>query len=60
MFTVVERNRIRDRILEIADSDERINAGAVVGSMATDEGDRWSDLDLTFDVIPENQALDVP
>jgi predicted nucleotidyltransferase len=59
VFTVDERNRIRDRILEIANSDERIVAGAVVGSLATDEGDRWSDLDLTFGVIPENQALDV-
>jgi predicted nucleotidyltransferase len=59
VFTVEERNRIRDRILEIAKSDERIVAGAVVGSLATDEGDRWSDLDLTFGVSPENQTLDV-
>ena len=56
VFTVDERNRIRDRILEIANSDERIVAGAVVGSLATGEGDRWSDLDLTFGVIPENQT----
>ena len=59
VFTVEERNRIRDRILEIAKSDERIVAGAVVGSLATGEGDRWSDLDLTFGVSPENQTLDV-
>jgi hypothetical protein len=59
VFTVDERNRIRDRILELANSDERIVAGAVVGSLATNEGDRWSDLDLTFGVIPENQTLDV-
>src|SRR3984885_61955 len=59
VFTVDERNRVRDRILEIAKSDERIVAGAVVGSLATDEGDRWSDLDLTFAVSPENQTLDV-
>ncbi len=59
VFTVDERNRIRDRILELAKSDERIVAGAVVGSLATGEGDRWSDLDLSFGVIPENQALDV-
>ena len=59
VFTVDERNRIRDRILEIANSDERIVAGAVVGSLAADEGDRWSDLDLTFGVIPENQIVDV-
>ena len=59
VFTVEERNRIRDRILEIARSDQRIVAGAVVGSLATGEGDRWSDLDLTFGVNLENQALDV-
>ena len=59
VFTVKERNRIRDRILEIAKSDERIVAGAVVGSLATDEGDRWSDLDLTFGISPEDQTLDV-
>jgi hypothetical protein len=59
IFTVDERNRIRDRILEIAHSDDRIVAGAEVGSLATGEGDRWSDLDLTFGVIPENQTLDV-
>jgi hypothetical protein len=59
VFTVKERNRIRDRILEIAKSDERIVAGAVVSSLATDEGDRWSDLDLTFGISPEDQTLDV-
>lgn len=59
VFTVDERNRIHDRILEIAHSDERIVAGAIVGSLATGEGDRWSDLDLTFGVAPENQTLDV-
>jgi len=37
-------------VLALADEDERIVAGAVVGSLAVDEGDRWSDLDLTFAV----------
>jgi hypothetical protein len=59
LITVDERDRIRDRILELANSDPRIVAGAVVGSLATNEGDRWSDLDLTFGIIPENQTLDV-
>ena len=59
VFTVDERNRIRDRILELAKSDARIVAGAVVGSLATGEGDRWSDLDLAFGVAPEDQILDV-
>jgi hypothetical protein len=59
VFTVHERNRIYDRILEIAHSDERIVAGAVVGSLANDGGDRWSDLDLSFGVVPESQTHDV-
>lgn len=50
MFTIEERNRIRDRIIQLARSDERVVAGAVVGSLALDDGDRWSDLDLTFGV----------
>jgi hypothetical protein len=59
VFTVDEGNHIRDRILELANLDDRIGAGAVVGSLATNEGDRWSDLDLTFGVVPENQIGDV-
>jgi hypothetical protein len=53
LFNVEERNRIRDRVLEMAASDKRIVAGAVVGSMALREGDRFSDLDLTFGVADE-------
>ncbi len=50
MFSVQERDRIRERVLEMAGADERVVAGAVVGSLALTEGDRWSDLDLTFAV----------
>lgn len=50
MFSVAERNRVRDRVLDLASSDARVVAGAVVGSLALSEGDRWSDLDLTFAV----------
>jgi hypothetical protein len=50
MFTVDDRNRVRDHVLERARADVRVVAGAVVGSLATSEGDRWSDLDLTFGV----------
>lgn len=51
MFSVEYRDRIRDRVLEHAASDSRVVAGAIVGSLALDQGDRWSDLDLTFAVI---------
>jgi hypothetical protein len=50
IFSAQDRDRVRDRVLEWAQSDPRIVAGAVVGSLAHQPGDRWSDLDLTFAV----------
>jgi hypothetical protein len=50
MFTVEDHQRVERRILEMASNDPRIVAGAVVGSRADSDGDRWSDLDLTFAV----------
>jgi hypothetical protein len=61
MFSISDRNRIRDRVLQLAASDRRVVAGAVVGSLAHDEGDRWSDLDLTFavaDNLPLEEVLE--
>lgn len=61
MFSIEDRDRVRDRVFELASSDTRIVAGAVVGSLALDEGDRWSDLDLTFavsDGVPVSEVLD--
>ncbi len=50
MFTVEERDSAQRRIIEIARRDKRLVAAAVVGSLADDskQGDRWSDIDLTF------------
>jgi hypothetical protein len=59
MFSIEDRNRARDRALELASSDARVVAAAVVGSLALDEGDRWSDLDLTFGVADGVPVLDV-
>jgi predicted nucleotidyltransferase len=59
MFTIEERIRIRDRIIQLARSDERVVAGAVVGSLALDDGDRWSDLDLTFGVRDDISIFEV-
>ena len=50
MFTVEQRDAVRDRILRLAHDDERLVAGAVVGSLALGGGDAYSDLDLTFAV----------
>lgn len=59
LFSVEERDQIRDRVLEIAASDKRIIAGAVVGSLALSDGDRFSDLDLTFGVADEFSIYEV-
>jgi hypothetical protein len=59
MFTIDDRNRVRDHVLERAGADGRIVAGAVVGSLAHSRGDRWSDLDLTFGVADEVPLLAV-
>src|SRR5256885_499524 len=48
-------------MLQLAEGDERIVAGAAVGSLAVGSGDRFSDLDLTFavaDHVPVAEVLD--
>ena len=57
MFTVKDRERVRERILELAAGDARVVGSAVVGSLALSEGDRWSDLDLTF-AVADNFPLE--
>jgi len=37
-------------MLQLAEEDERVVAGAAVGSLADGSGDRFSDLDLTFGI----------
>ena len=59
MFSVSERERVYERVLQMAAADRRVVAGAVVGSLALDEGDRWSDLDLTFAVADNLTILDI-
>ena len=59
MYSIADRNHVRERILQLAAADARVVAGAVVGSLALSDGDRWSDLDLTFAVADEYSLLDV-
>lgn len=59
MFSVSYRDHVRDYVLQLAASDSRVVAGAIVGSLALSEGDRWSDLDLTFAVADEFSMQDV-
>jgi hypothetical protein len=61
VFSVEERDALRDRVLRLAEEDARVVAGAAVGSLAVDAGDRYSDLDLTFGVaagVPIVTVLD--
>lgn len=51
MFSIADRDQVRDRLMERARADPDIAAAALVGSTVTG-GDRWSDLDLTFGVAP--------
>ena len=59
MFTVDQRDALRERVLRLAHEDERVVAGAAVGSLAVDGGDRFSDLDLTFAVAEQARVVDV-
>jgi hypothetical protein len=59
VFTVEQRDALRDRLLRLAEEDERVVAGAAVGSLAVDGGDRFSDLDLTFSIADHVPVADV-
>ena len=60
MFTVEQRDALRERVRRLAEEDERVVAGAAVGSLAVDGGgDRYSDVDLTFGIADHVQVADV-
>lgn len=59
MFEAADRDRVRASVLEMAEADPRIVAGAEVGSLVDGRADRWSDLDLTFAAtVPVMEVLD--
>ena len=59
MFTVAQRDAFVERMLERARDDGRVVAGAVVGSLAVDTADRYSDVDLTFGIGDDAVVPDV-
>jgi hypothetical protein len=59
VFTIEQRDALRERVLTLAEQDGRVVAGAAVGSLAVDGGDRFSDLDLTFAVADDVSVADV-
>lgn len=50
MFTPAQRDRVRDRVLELAKADPRVTAGALTGSTAVGAVDAWSDVDIAFGI----------
>jgi hypothetical protein len=50
IFSVEERERVRDRLVEMARADSRVVACALVGAEADGRADRWSDVDVTLGV----------
>lgn len=59
MFTVEQRNRIRDELVTMAETDESIVGAAFVGSTATGEQDAWSDIDLMLQLSPMADEAEV-
>lgn len=57
MFTVETRDRVRERLLELAEADPGVVAAAVTGSLAVGAGDRWSDVDLALAIDGELPAV---
>jgi hypothetical protein len=53
VFTVAERTRVRERLLELAQDDADVVAAAITGSFVADGGDEWSDIDLALGVRGE-------
>lgn len=62
MFDEAERERVRARLVELARGDERIVAAALTGSLAGENADEWSDIDLALalrdDLSPEDAATE--
>jgi len=59
VFTVKQRDALREHVLQLAEEDERVVAGAAVGSLAVDGGDAFSDLDLTFGIADASPVTEV-
>jgi hypothetical protein len=59
VFTVEQRDALREHLLRLAEEDQRVVAGAAVGSLAVGSGDRFSDLDLTFGIADDVPVADV-
>jgi hypothetical protein len=53
VFTVEERDAVRERLLALARDDAAVVAAAITGSHVIGGGDEWSDIDLSFGIAGE-------
>jgi hypothetical protein len=53
MFTAEDRDSLQARLVARAEADSAITGAAFTGSLATGDGDRWSDTDLVLAVRGE-------
>lgn len=53
MFTIDERDGVRERLLKLAEADPCVIAGAITGSYVARRSDEWSDIDLAFSIVGE-------
>jgi len=53
MFTVAEREAVREALIAAARADARVVAAALTGSAAVGREDRWSDVDLALSVASD-------
>jgi hypothetical protein len=59
VFTLEQRDALQEHVVRLGSEDERVVAGAVVGSLAVGAGDRFSDVDLTFGIADDVRVADV-
>lgn len=53
MYTVAERESLRDALVAAARTDERVAGAALTGSAAVGAEDEWSDVDLALGLAPD-------
>ncbi len=59
MFTVAEREELRERLVAAARTDSRVVSAALVGSGARGGEDQWSDIDVALSLRPGTDPADV-
>lgn len=57
LFSQAERDATLDQVLKLTESDPRIEAAIVTGSVAAGRADRWSDIDLDL-VVAEGESCE--